>query len=413
MRKLLFCLVAVLFVSGAAMAQDANKAFKTAKKAFTKYTYDRSANAGSLADAISSIETAFGSEDIKGQVAAQLLRANIYNEVMSDPTDIYRLKYPNAVDFAYEGFQNVLSMDGAKKFEVTAAKKAMENIANGFSMKGANMFQGGKYAAAAAAFKKVLEVKESLGLADDSTEEFQGDLYNTGLAAMNAEDKPLIIETMGRLLKAGYKKPNVYEGLYRAHLEDDETKALEYLEAGRTEHPENNSLLTSEINYYLKAGKLEVLEDKLLQAIENDPENKVLHMVTGSMYEKLFQNAYEAKDASADGHFAKAEQYYNSAIKLDEKYFDAIYSLGALYFNKTTPMRKEMNELPYSEQARFDALKSEVTDLMDKALPYFETADKLNAQDYSTIFALKEIYARKDDLTKSNEYKARLEKLKN
>jgi len=75
-------------------------------------------------------------------------------------------------------------------------------------------------------------------------------------------------------------------------------------------------------------------------------------------------------------------------------------------------MRKEMNELPLSETARYDALKAEVASLMDKALPYFTKADGINNKDYNTIFALKEIYARKDDLTKSNEYKARLEALK-
>jgi len=149
-----------------------------------------------------------------------------------------------------------------------------------------------------------------------------------------------------------------------------------------------------------------------MMAIEQDPKNKTLYLVSGSMYEKLFNNAFEAKDmATADANFAKAEEFYNKSIEMDAGYFDAIYSLGALYFNKTTPMRKEMNDLPLSETARYDALKSEVTSLMGKALPFFIQADSINDKDYNTIFALKEIYARQDDLAKSNEYKARLEAL--
>ncbi len=414
MKKLLLCLVAVLLVSGVAMAQgkDAGKALKAAKKALTKYTYDRGANAGELATAIEKINVAMGDETIKGQAAAWLLKGNIFNEVMSDQSGIYRLKYIDAVDQAYEAFQMVSQVGGGKKFEITASQKSMANIALGFSSKGATLFGDGDFKGAAAAFAKVLEVKKSLGLADDSNEEFQGDLYNAGLAAMNSGDNDMINNVMGRLLKVGYSKPNIYEGLYKANIDADEEKALDYLKQGREKHPENNALLTTEINYYLKAGKLEVLEDKLLLAIKNDPENKVLHLVTGSMYEKLFQNAYESKAPSSKEYYAKSEQYYNSAIALDENYFDAIYSIGALYFNKTTPMRKEMNDLPYSEETRFNALKSEVTSLMDKALPYFQKADGLNANDYSTIFALKEIYARKDDLVKSNEYKTRLEALK-
>jgi len=62
MRKLLFCLVAVLFVSSATMAQSGTKALKAAKKAYTKYAYDRAANAGELATAIENINVAMGDE---------------------------------------------------------------------------------------------------------------------------------------------------------------------------------------------------------------------------------------------------------------------------------------------------------------------------------------------------------------
>lgn len=424
MRNLLVCLVAAAFfvagcsptasnsVGKAMIGQEASKALSTAQKAFKKYTYDRSANAGELSTAITSIGTAMADDGLKKNAAAWLLKGNIFNEVMSDPTGIFSLKHVDAVDKAYEAFQMVSKVGGGKKFELEAATKAMTNIAAGFSSKGASLFGNGDFKGAAAAFGKVLEVKKSLGLADDNNEEFQGDLYNAGLAAMNAGDNGMINNVMGRLLKVGYDKPNIYEGLYKANLDADPDKALGFLQQGREKHPENNSLLTTEINYYLKEGKLEVLEDKLLQALEADPKNKTLHMVTGSMYEKLAQNAAEAKAANEKEYFGKAEQYYNSAIALDGKYFDAIYSIGALYFNKTTPMREEMNNLALSEEARYNQLKDGVTGLMNKALPFFQKADGLNSQDYNTIFALKEIYARKDDLAKSNEYKVRLEALK-
>ena len=400
-------------VDSVAPAKEAMSAFRAAKSAFSKYTTDRASNAGSLTDAITSIGTAMADEGMKGRASAWLLKSQIFNEVMSDQTGIFSGKYPNAVDKAHEALKMVSSVGGAKKFELEAAGEMMKNMSAGYSMKGANMFGTGDYAGAATAFMKTVEISESLGIGDDDIDQ-QNALYNAGLAAMNSGKNDIIKTTMTRLIAAGAagEKPNIYEGLYKAYLGEDETKALDYLAQGRAAFPQNNGLLTTEINHYLKEGKLEVLEDKLMLAIEQDPGNKTLYLVSGSMYEKLFNNAYEAKDmATADVNFAKAEEFYNKSIEIDAEYFDAIYSLGALYFNKTTPMRKEMNDLPLSETARYDALKAEVSSLMDKALPYFTQADGINNQDYNTIFALKEIYARKDDLTKSNEYKVRLEAL--
>jgi len=424
-KSLLFVMLASLLISVGcgttqstsvgstiAPAKEALQSLKSAERAFSKYTQDRSGNAGELTNAISSIGTAMADEGIKGKAAAWLLKGNIFNEVMSDATGVFSSKYPDAVDQAYEAFQKVSAVGGAKKLELTAATEALKNVAAGFSQKGANLFGAKDFGGAAKAFMKTVEISDGMGIGDDN-EDQRNALFNAGLAAMNAGDNGIIKTAMGRLLAAGETKPNIFEGLYKAYADEDEAKALDFLSKGRAANPADNGLLTTEINHYLKSGKLEVLEDKLMQAIANEPDNKTLHLVSGSMYEKLFNNAYEAKDmADADANFAKAEQYYNSAISIDDGYFDAVYSLGALYFNKTTPMRKEMNELPLSETARYDALKAEVASLMDKALPYFTKADGINNKDYNTIFALKEIYARKDDLTKSNEYKARLEALK-
>ena len=49
----------------------------------------------------------------------------------------------------------------------------------------------------------------------------------------------------------------------------------------------------------------------------------------------------------------------------------------------------------------------------DKALPYFKRAESVNANDKNTLIALKEIYARKDDLKTSKEFKSRLEIIEN
>lgn len=48
----------------------------------------------------------------------------------------------------------------------------------------------------------------------------------------------------------------------------------------------------------------------------------------------------------------------------------------------------------------------------DKALPYFEKAELVDNKDKNTLIALKEIYAKKGNLQKASDYKAKLENLK-
>ena len=92
-----------------------------------------------------------------------------------------------------------------------------------------------------------------------------------------------------------------------------------------------------------------------------------------------------------------------------------MYSIGALYYNRAAATTKEMNALAddYSKAGlkKYDELRKLVLTQFDEALPYFKQAEALNANDRNTLIALKEIFARKDDLPTSTEFKNRLEKI--
>ena len=62
---------------------------------------------------------------------------------------------------------------------------------------------------------------------------------------------------------------------------------------------------------------------------------------------------------------------------------------------------------------KYDATKIEMDELFDVALPYFLKAEELNENDGGTMQALKEIYAKKNNLEKANEYKAKMDALGN
>ena len=87
--------------------------------------------------------------------------------------------------------------------------------------------------------------------------------------------------------------------------------------------------------------------------------------------------------------------------------------MGALYYNKAAVLTKELIELEsdYTKAgiAKYNQKKEEVFSWFDKGLPYFQKAENLDPNDMSTLIALREIYARKEDMAKYNEFKARLE----
>jgi tetratricopeptide (TPR) repeat protein len=74
-----------------------------------------------------------------------------------------------------------------------------------------------------------------------------------------------------------------------------------------------------------------------------------------------------------------------------------------------------MNELAndYSKEgtAKYDKAKEDSDEMFEKALPYFQKSEKINGKDMNTLIALKEIFARKNQFDKAEEYKAKIEAL--
>ncbi|RME96129.1 MAG: hypothetical protein D6772_12320, partial [Bacteroidetes bacterium] len=175
------------------------------------------------------------------------------------------------------------------------------------------------------------------------------------------------------------------------------------------------SLLFAEINHFLRINQLDVLIEKLEAAIEKEPDNVSLYSTMGNVYDNLYQRELAAgNEEEAKKYFDLALKYYNDALSRKEDFTDAIYSIGALYFNKAATMTQELqkiaDDLSKEGQRKYNELQTQINAEFDKALPYFIRVEKLKPNDINTLIALKEIYARKSDFEKSNEFKARLEK---
>jgi hypothetical protein len=206
----------------------------------------------------------------------------------------------------------------------------------------------------------------------------------------------------------------VYAALYDLKSASDPAAALKALEEGRKKYPNDNQLLFTEINHYLKAGKLEILIDKLKEGIKKEPNNPSIVFTLGNVYDQLSKKAStDGDEAKAKAYEAEAMTYYNKTLDMDSKNVDAIYSIGANFYNKAAELTKELQKLgsdmSKAGMKKYDEKEKEVLAAFDKALPYFQRAESVNPNDQNTLIALKEIFARKNDLKTSGEFKKRLQ----
>ncbi|MCB0688093.1 MAG: hypothetical protein KDC53_16260 [Saprospiraceae bacterium] len=429
MRKLIFMFFTVVLAVGVISAQDdlsgltGKKAIKKANRAFNTFKLNQTNGGDDLKEARRVIDYVVKQDDTKEDPKTWVLMGDIYNGFSSfnqaqkvlNP-DWENIE-PNGGMVAFQAYKKALELEAGNK----NALDGLSQIIGSISTAGLDAYEAGDYMGAFNSFRSILDIHDLLkenGAASplDAEEEYDNQLYITGLAAMSAGQNATAKPFIQKLYDKQYDKPAVYDAMYKLTIDDDVDAAEDVLTKGREKYPDDLGLLFSEINHYLKLEKIEILEEKLKFAIEKEPENPSLYSTLGNVYDKLYQTNYkEGKTEEADKYFNLSKKYYEDAIKIKPDYTDAIYSVGALYYNKAAIVTEEMNALAsdYSKEGteKYNMKKAEVESLFSEALPYFKKVEKLDPNDRNTLIALKEIFARNNDFDTSNEFKMRLEKV--
>ena len=428
MKKFLFSLFSLLLIAGTISAQDGKKALKTATKAYGAYNLDPTKNVDKIQEAVDALEIASADAAINGSSKVWQLKGDLYNSIYRNYATLKTLDpstkkgVADAAVQAYGALQKALEL-AEKKYETKDAVKGLVEVQSYLVGEGAEAYEAQDYATAYKAFKDALDAQSILkdkgesGIFADAAA-YNDQLYYTGLAALNGQDLESAKPLFNQLREAGYDKPAVYEALYKiaSTADDGDDEALAILNEGREKFPDDVSLLFNEINHYLKVGKLDELTGRLEAAIAKEPDNPSLYSTLGNVYDNLYQKELEAKnEAKATEHFDAAFKNYNKALELKPGFFDAVYSIGALYYNRAAATTTAMNALAddYTKAGlkKYDELRKKMLTQFDEALPFFKQAEVLNPSDRNTLIALKEIFSRKDDLTTSTEFKTRLETL--
>jgi len=425
MKKVLFLLLFACVGLGL-QAQDPVKDIKKAARLLGTYNLDPSGSADKLQEAVSLANANIDDALVKIDPTAWQTYGDIFMTVVN--TDVahfvidpaYKVADPMASGKAFKGFKMAAEL-ADKSYQTKDAMKGLSAGIQNIYYMGSALYQTQNYAGAYDAFKATYDgyallKKNNEPTNFDATEQPKA-LYYSGLCAQQAGMMEEAKTVYKQLVDQGIAEAGVYEALINLYKDEDPALSEQYLKAAREKYPDDTALLYAEINHLLAKGELVSLVEKLEQAAALDPNNVSIYITLGQIYDKLYQDQSATDPAAAEESFTKAMSYYQQALTKDAKSFDAVYSIGALWYNKAAAYSIELNALSndYTPAGtkKYDAKKVQMDDAFVKALPFFQQAEELSPKDINTLIALKEIYARQDKFDLVEAYKQKLAALGN
>ncbi len=313
------------------------------------------------------------------------LRAVTYHSIYeSDVKEVKALSLQPLFE-AYNSYIKTMQLDSKKDYNGDIIK-ALNIASSQFVYEGIAYFNLKDYKNALSCFENNLAINKLPAINQIDTIV----IYNAALSAEKSGNNKLAIDYYNQLIKLEYGGANT--SLDLAKLYKKENKINEYiltLENGIKANPnEDIGLITEFINYYLEIGKNDEAMSYVDKGIFREPKNQGFHFVKGSLHEQK-------------GELIKAELEYIKAIEIDSVYNDALFNLGALYFNQATDIIKVAKTK--DEQIRSFALYT-------KAQPLLEKIDLLTPGDVQIMKMLKTIYTLLKIEGKLSEINKKLEK---
>lgn len=433
----LFLLVA-FNVAGFAQKSKVNAAWR----GLTDYqaTLKEKPDPSYLMKAKEAIDAAAASEETKNSSKTHIYKTQIYYELFKSNLKAEEEKAAatagdkkQRMETAYSNVSTKEFMEAIKSMEfVKAASKKPEDfqelLTTGLSMiddlnnLAVGYYKGKKYDEASDYFENSFSLSGMLNQGRKDTVS----LFNASLSAQKAKNYAKVVKINQRMIDEKMANASTYQYLYNAKINTQDTaSALTTLQEGRKLYPNDMTLLNLETDYFLQRGKQQESVNNLLIALEKDPNNAVLHLIVANTYDNMANpktKGPDGKDKDMDKPenfselFGKAEEHYKKTVELKpsnpEYSFNALYNLGALYYNYGTYMyNKEMNDATITKlAAKQKEIMAKCTEQYKKAIPYFEQALEFKGDDNSTLQSLRRLYLLVGDEAKAAAITAKLNK---
>ena len=317
-------------------------------------------------------------------------KGNIYWAIQESKNPELMEATVNPLLTASEAYKKVFELDAKYEYAEESYQKAMI----GYRNLGIMAFNKNDFNAALGYFESTTELSAKKGVVDTSA------IENSSIAAMRAGNSNKSIQYLKQLISFNMDKDGTrFIQLMKAqNLAGDSAAAKQTMMEGRSKFPNDQKLLTEELNGYLQSGKSAEAEKLLAIAIEKDPTNHLLHYASGTIFEDL-------------GKRDLAIAAYKKSIEIKPDFWEAYFNLGAIFNNSAKALREKADA--EKDMKKYEAGKKLADAEFNLALPNLEKALELAPKDSPDLLpllkTLKQIYSLMGMTDKYNEMKKRIE----
>jgi tetratricopeptide (TPR) repeat protein len=332
---------------------------------------------GDFAKAAEYIDKAINDPKASTKEKTWRYRGDIYLSIAGSPE--LSSQFPNAVQICKESYFKSMEIDTKKEYiqENTVGLSSLQSLVLESAGK---QYEGNDFCSAASNFSIVRDISNRFGIVDSAA------IFNGAYCAERCGKMDEALAGYQESAKIGYNVPQVYGSIVEIfNKQGKKEEAVKTLSDARAKYPKDSDLLRAEVNVYLTDQKYDQALGLLKDLTAQDPSNEMIWFVLGVTYEKL-------------GKVSEQEAAYLKAIEIKPTYFDALFNLGATYYNQGVEKYKECDKIPPRETAKYDACVVEANKIFAKSIGYFETAYSERPSDKDIMNALKEAYVRVGNL---------------
>ncbi|WP_282036471.1 tetratricopeptide repeat protein [Saccharicrinis aurantiacus] len=352
---------------------------------------------GDIMKAKEAIDQAVASEKSNTWPKTYIMAAKVYSELDKKGKD------DQGTIKAFEFYKKAIELDekgDAKGKKVGKYKKEIGQSLLFFSGEltndGVDAFNKENFKDAVTAFEDLLAINSHPYMIELQGEKVDTSIiFNTALAAYNGEMWEEAEKYFNQSVDYKYGGGDAILLLQQVHTATgDSAKMGPNLIKGFETYPEDDRILTSLINFYLESNQNDKALNYLNKAIEGDKDNPSFYYARGV----LNDNSGEFEAALAD---------YNKCLEIDTEYFNALYNIGVMYFNKGVEEMNLANE--ETDFKKFEAKKEAAEGTFKESLPFFERALSVKPEEVAVLESLKTLYYR---FEMNDKYKEVNDKLK-
>jgi len=321
-------------------------------------------------------------EPSKNAAKAWFLKGVIYCSIDTTKNEAYKSLDPNPFPTAKEAFDKAKQLAPDAKFFITDQM--------GLPVLNENVYQylaQAYFNKAIAEYQEKKDYKKAFALTENTMYFIPDDtsvLLNAGVYfGPAAEDYTKSVEYMKRYIAKGGKSQDPYIMLFGIYRDRDKNmdEALKIAQEAQQKFPNNPDFPRYELDIYIKTNRLPEARTAMEKQVKGDPNDKESRYYLGVIN-------YELKDYEA------ARKWYDEALKIDPKYFDAKLAIADLVYLDAKAVKQQMNQLGITAEDKKKRLELDkvYVEKLKASLPYFQECEKMSPDEPKVLDNLLAIY---------------------